>query len=232
MPAPFPSARIYLADQRGRLVTAQQQRLSTLNFGAYEAEGRAAFGRLRAFNEESLAPGQAIALPVAEATLLVLLPITGAVGYRVPAGPAGTADVEQVLVLPLPAGSTVHLHNPYDDAVITFLHLWLAPAAVPAAARTFTYSFGQLNNQLAKLVPLGGALPAGLHLGCFQGRCEAEYTTQPGGNQLFAFVLAGAFELQNRLLHAGDGLGLTHCAQVELEALSNNALVLLLELAP
>lgn len=222
------SAHIYLADQRGRLVTAQQQRLSTLNFGAYAAEGRAPFGRLRAFNEEALAPGQAVALPVAEATLLVLLPITGAVGYRGAAGLAGTADVEQVLVLHLPAGSTLHLHNPYPDAVITVLHLWLAPEAPGAAAQTFAYHFAQLANALAELVPLG-PLPFGLHLGRFQGRREATHLVG-AGNAVFAFVLAGAFELQNCLLHPGDGLGLRNCTRVELEALSNDALVLLLEL--
>ena len=226
-----PSAHIYLADQRGQLATAQQQRLSTLNFGPYAAEGRAAFGRLWAFNEESLAPGQAVALPVAEATLLVLLPITGAVGYQGAGALGGTADVEQVLVLPLPAGSTLHLHNPYPNAVITFLHLWLAAEApLPAAAQTFAYRFGQLENTLAELVPLG-PLPFGLHLGRFQGRHEAALSVGAAGSLVFAFVLAGAFELQNCLLHAGDGLGLRDCTTVELEALSNEALVLLLELA-
>jgi quercetin 2,3-dioxygenase len=224
------SARLYLADQRGLLTTAQRQCLSTLNFGAYMAEGRAPFGRLRALNEERLAPGQAVALPVAEATLLVLLPIEGAVAYQGPAGLAGTTDVEQVQVLALPAGSTVALRNPYPDAVITFLHLWLAAeASVEANGQLFAYSFGQLENTLAELVSLG-PLPFGLHLGRFQGRCEAAHLVQASGNSVFAFVLAGAFELQNCLLHAGDGLGLRDCATVELEALSNGALVLLLEL--
>ena len=189
-----PSAHIYLADQRGRLVTAQQQCLSTLNFGEYAAEGRAAFGRLRAFNEESLAPGQTVALPVTEATRLVLLPIEGAVRYRGPAGLAGIADVEQVLVLPLPAGSTLHLHNPYPDAIITFLHLWLAAEAPAPAPQLVAYSFGQLENTLAALVPLG-PLPFRLHLGRFEGRHEAMHTVQAPGNSVFAFVLAGAFEL-------------------------------------
>ena len=74
------------------------------------------------------------------------------------------------------------------------------------------------------------ALPFALRLGRFMGREEAVYKVQPG-NQLFAFVVAGAFELEGRLLHEKDGLALWDAEEVELEALSNHALVLVVELA-
>lgn len=223
--------QIYLADQRGRVETAQQQRLSTFNFGAYQAEGRAPFGALLAFNEESLAPGQAVVLPVAQATHLLLLPVTGAVAFAGPAGLGGSTEVEQVQLLTLPAGTQVTLRNPYAEDVITLLHIWLAapePNTTPRA-ESFSYAFDCLHNQLAELVPRRAQQPVSLHLGCFQGRCEALYRPQPG-SRLFAFVLAGAFELAGRLLHAHDGLALWDCPEADLEALSNDALVLLLEL--
>ncbi|MGI4832133.1 MAG: hypothetical protein ACRYFK_01595 [Janthinobacterium lividum] len=47
----------------------------------------------------------------------------------------------------------------------------------------------------------------------------AEHDGPNSGNLLFACVLAGAFELQTRLLYPSGGLGLQHCAKVELEAL-------------
>lgn len=222
--------QIYLADQRGLVASAQQQRHCTFNFGAYVAEGRAAFGRLQAFNEESLAPGQAVEFEVPQATHLLLLPVTGAVAFEASVLAPGSADVEEVQLLTLPAGSTVKLRNPYPDAVITFLHLWLeADAGTPTASQGFTYQFEKLDNQLAELVPPAG-LPFSLSLGRFQGRHEAVYRVREAGHRLFAFVLAGAFELEGRLLHAKDGLALWHCPAAELEALSNDALVLLLEL--
>ncbi|KAJ8604038.1 hypothetical protein MRB53_041964 [Persea americana] len=123
---PQTSARIYLADQRGLCTTPQQQRFSTFNFGTYRAEGRAPFGQLLAFNEESLAPGQAVTFAVAQAVQLLLLPIVGAVTYLGPAGLLGTTDVEQAQLLALPAGTTMQLRNPYEGEVVTFLHIWLA----------------------------------------------------------------------------------------------------------
>lgn len=44
-----------------------------------------------------------------------------------------------------------------------------------------------------------------------------------------AFVLQGTFEVENRLLEAKDGLALWNTANIELEALSNEAILLLLE---
>ncbi len=65
----------------------------------------------------------------------------------------------------------------------------------------------------------------------FAGRKEAVYKISRQKNSVFAFVIQGAFEVQGRLLHARDGLGLWDDTNlIELEALSNDAIVLLVEL--
>jgi redox-sensitive bicupin YhaK (pirin superfamily) len=43
------------------------------------------------------------------------------------------------------------------------------------------------------------------------------------------YVIEGAFEVQYRLLHARDGLALWEAERVEWEALSNDAILLVLE---
>ncbi len=45
----------------------------------------------------------------------------------------------------------------------------------------------------------------------------------------FAFVLAGAFETEGRLLHERDGLAIWDTDKIEMEALSNDAMILLIE---
>jgi quercetin 2,3-dioxygenase len=46
---------------------------------------------------------------------------------------------------------------------------------------------------------------------------------------LFAgFVLQGAFEAEGRLLHERGGLALWDAGEIEIEALSNNAILLLI----
>lgn len=70
-------------------------------------------------------------------------------------------------------------------------------------------------------------LPVGVQIGRFAGRAGTTCAL-PGGATFFAFVLAGAFELAGQLLHTGDGLALWDTSIVELEALSNEAVVITL----
>ncbi|RTQ48545.1 hypothetical protein EJV47_16365 [Hymenobacter gummosus] len=223
--------KIFLADQRGLVESAQFRRHCTLSFGAYQHPDRGPVGRLLALNEELLAGGQQVTLTAESAGYVLLLPITGAVQARLGSGVPTTTDVGEVRVLPVAAGQPLSFRNPYAGDVISFLHLWLRADADAPAAPTPLFSFepAALANQLAPLVPLSAGWPLGLSLGRFAGRHEAVYRPQPGA-QVVAFVLAGAFEAEGRLLHEKDGLALWDAAEIEVEALSNDALLLLLEL--
>ena len=238
MPTQVPG-KIYLADQRGVLENSQFRRQSTFSFGAFQHEHKAPFGRLYGLNEETLAGGHVVELAVAEDSYVVLLPITGAVGFSTGGGAHGTVEVEEALTLSAPAGTVLRLRNPFADELISFLHLWVRTAkpllpATSAVGLKTVFEAQMLENQLRELVSTHTAgepeLPFRLSLGRFMGRREAVYKVAPG-NSLFAFVIAGAFELEGRLLHEKDGVALWEVAEVELEALSNHALVLVLELA-
>ncbi len=233
MPTPTTPGKIFVADQRGLAQTASFQRYATLNFGPYYHEHRQPLGRLLAVNEESLAGGATLTLPVAEAMHVVLLPITGTVEV-VLAHELLAIEVEQVQVLTLPAGSSLRLRNPYPSDLISLLHLWVrADAAGPALAAgpAVSFTFAGLANRLVPLLPTTMGLPFALSLGRFAGRCETTYALAPG-RLFFGCVLAGAFEVEGRLLHAQDGLALWDAIDpIELEALSNDALLLVLDVA-
>lgn len=233
MSTPTPG-KIFLADQRGLVETRDFRRFSTLSFGAFQHAHKQPLGRLRALNEETLAGGATLTLPVAEATHLVLLPITGAVAVCLSGGQELMLEVEEIQVITLPAGSTVALRNPYPSELIALLHIWIQAeyTALLCVASASTFSFASLANQLAPLLPAEPALPFAVSLGRFGGRQEVTYAVPPG-QLFFAFVLAGAFEAEGRLLHEKDGLALWDTAvPVDIEALSNDALLLVLTVAP
>jgi redox-sensitive bicupin YhaK (pirin superfamily) len=223
--------KIFLADQRGLTETRSFRRFATLNFGDFCQEHKQPLGSLLAVNEETLAGGATLTLPVPAAVHIVLLPVTGTVAVLLPTE-VRAVEVAQVQVLTLPAGSALRLRNPYPSDLISLLHLWVradepAPAIGPAAA----FSLAALTNRLAPLLPTTAGLPFALHLGRFAGRHEAAYALLPG-RLFFGFVLAGAFEAEGRLLHEKDGLALWDApTPVEVEALSNDALLLVLEVA-
>ncbi|UOQ99094.1 hypothetical protein MUN81_06275 [Hymenobacter sp. 5317J-9] len=231
---PQTPGKIFLADERGLAESDRFRRFSTFNFGPFAHPHKGPFGRLYGFNEETLAGQHALDFTVAEASHVLVVPITGAVTLWCAAAPETTVSVEELVVLDVPADSVLHVQNPFSDALVSFLHIWLRanePVAPPAAHRT-EFRFEELHNRLLPLAPTSvDTFPAGVSLGCFDGRCEAVYRLRAPGSGFFAFVLAGAFEVEGRLLHAKDGLALWDVAEVELEALSNNALVLVLELS-
>ncbi|WP_324675341.1 hypothetical protein [Hymenobacter sp. GOD-10R] len=229
--------RIYLADQRGLTETAQFRRYSTFNFGSYAHEHKKALGSLLAVNEEMVAGLQHITLRAQQTSHVVIVPITGAIEVKDSFGTTYIADVGEVQVITLPVASTLVLTNPYEADVVSFLHLWIKAeeSIMPAFNYSFHFDLDLVDNKLANLVPGSEAnsskslLPFSLHLGRFAGRHETVYQASDAGSLLFTFVVAGAFEVEGRLLHEKDGLGLWETTGIELEALSNNALVVVLE---
>jgi quercetin 2,3-dioxygenase len=230
--------KIFLSDQRGLTQTPQHCRYSTFNCGDFNQEHRTPFGSLYGLHEEWLTGQHGLDLPVAQASYLLLLPVTGALECGDPDGNITTVEVEEVLVCELPAHSSATIRNPYESDVIHFIQIWIKagkPAAT-ASTRVLPFHFASPDTSLAEIISPGSAheghqLPFSLSIGRFAGRQEAVYTLKSKASRFFAYVLAGAFECEGRLLHQNDGLALWDTEAVELEALSNNALVLILALA-
>lgn len=234
------SGKLLLADQRGVLETATFRRYSTFPSGSSVHEPKQPLGRLLALHEETLAGGHRVSLPVTNRVYLLILPITGSVWTSTDPEPATLVEVTQVHVLRAAAGSTVQFTNPYETELISFLHIWLLDAMGTAAAQTFVFDWDSRPNQLVAATPLLAGPPAGawpptwpfqVQLGRFASRAET-CCAVPAHTLFFAFVLAGAFELEGRLLQAGDGLALWDTPAVELEALSQEATLLTLLVAP
>lgn len=72
-----------------------------------------------------------------------------------------------------------------------------------------------------------------ISLGLFTGRSETVYMpVQKQPTITTAFVLQGAFEPEGRLLHKADALSVYNAPTLEMEALSNQAILLLIETMP
>ncbi|WEK69389.1 MAG: hypothetical protein P0Y62_16335 [Candidatus Chryseobacterium colombiense] len=67
-------------------------------------------------------------------------------------------------------------------------------------------------------------------IGLYEGRKEQKYALHTKGSSIFGMVINGAFEFQNRLLEARDAILLSEIETLEFEALSENALLIFLEI--
>jgi quercetin 2,3-dioxygenase len=67
-------------------------------------------------------------------------------------------------------------------------------------------------------------------IGLYDGRKEEEYSLYRKDASIFGMVINGAFEFQNRLMENRDAIILNEIKELEFEALSENALLIFLEI--
>lgn len=227
--------QIYLADKRGCSQTDVLCSYHSFNFGAYQDESRTPFGALHLLNDDRLHAGARLTLPVEQNTDVLLIPLVGGLEFSTDAA-ANFVEPGQAQTLSLAAGMTYTVSNPYETEAIQFLQIWLtnsSPDFVTAVHQTDFNLRGRNTLLEVARTTSGGQV----YIGQYEGRAEGTYALpQPAGKTsakgVFVFILQGVFEVQNRLLHERDGLALLYDggSVLEFEALSNEALLLLIDL--
>lgn len=224
-------ARIYLAGQRGCSQADCFRSYHTFNFAAYFEESRKPFGNLKTLNDTTLKEDCTLKYIASEDMLVVLIPIVGACEYSSQVA-HGTVDVGQSVAFFAGKNSEYQASNPYEGELINFLHIEMMVDNRWSSVNSTTEF--NLQKNVNNLIPLFPDSPTAhlnflIHVGKFNGRAEGVYSVKNPCKRVFSFVIEGAFEFQSRLLHARDGLSLINVDEVEFEALSNEAIVLLIE---
>jgi len=221
--------KIFLADERGLTETSALRRYSTFNFEKYSSEHKEAYGNLFLCNDESIVGGKVTFFLCKEDSLQIFMPITGGIDI-VANGKEFALETGQVQVLNMGKGEVLEISNPYQNDVINYMQFGIKTDMflMRASEMLFGFDFEKNQNQLLEIIS-NPKLPFKLSAGIFAGREEAVYKMQSPNHQFYAFIIDGAFEIEGHLTHARDGLALWDIEQVELEALSNNAIVVVLE---
>lgn len=223
-------AQIFLAASRGHTETDWFRSFNEFRFGNYRDEARQPFGPLYVLNDDTLAGGRRFSLQAEADTDVLLLPIVGAVGCT--CGSEAVVEAGQIRRCALAAGDSIGFFNPYDEDLVNFLQLWIRrPAGLPSSDALLSFDLDANRNRLIPLLD-DDASAYRVFMAKVEGRREIEHMPTVAGSGLFVFVIEGAFEVQNRLLEARDGLSLRGVAVLEAEALSNDAILLLIELPP
>ncbi|MES2830053.1 MAG: hypothetical protein V4687_17985 [Bacteroidota bacterium] len=188
-----------------------------------------AFCALELFSNQVLEPGASKSFDGRQENCIVILPITGDLVYK---GIGVGADVEvnvgQAFFIKKNCSFQFSIENPFLDEQVNFLLLKFADTAVDEPLEELIdFDLCISDNKLNKIIP-AQVLPFKLGIGQFAGREEVVFPLHNSG--IFCYVLSGAFEVQGRLLHANDGLALWNVPKIEAEALSNNAILLTVEL--
>jgi hypothetical protein len=222
-------AQIFKSDSRGHFKSKEHHCFATLNFGSYFEESRKPVGVLHFLNEIILAPGQAIQTVVEANTAVLILPLFGAVDYKDSLGDANFLAVEQIRIVASRKEMSFELSNGYQEENVSYLQIGFHAKSQDSESNCKPFDFSLTDkNQLISLFQISGALG---FIGMYDARKEGMYALKNSENGVFVFVINGAFEVENRLLESKDGLSLSGIDAVEWEALSQNALLLVLEIS-
>lgn len=229
-----PNATIYLAEERGVNETMHFRSLHTFNYGNYFNAHKKAFNNIYVINDDTLDGGCSLHMLVQEYSYIILLPVLGAINYRDSLGNENLLAAGQVELLHINKGVTIEISNPFKDHLVNFIQVCIKGAA-PTAESSAVINTYDVNAHPDSLVAIStqnateAVVPFRVSIGKFNGRGETVYSLQHDKAKLFVFVLEGAFEVEGRLLHARDGLALLNITKVEMEALSNDAIILAVE---
>ncbi|MDF0709076.1 hypothetical protein [Flagellimonas okinawensis] len=217
------TARIFKSQRRNRQQVEGYQCLTTLINDDFNGKKQNPFEIFTSLNDETLAPNNSKFYYMEEGGHIILMPLVGMVEVEVSVdGKRKILIPEELQVLNMEKGQSLHISNPYDKEYVNYLQIHLTKNQFQGK-KTFE---GYGANSLHRLLKTGTSI---LNFGVFEGRNESQYKLENPNNGIFAFVINGVFEIEDRLLESRDGLALWDTDTVEMEALSENAIILLME---
>ncbi|PXY44374.1 pirin family protein [Flavobacterium hydrophilum] len=222
-------AQIYKSETRGIFKSEKYNCFATFNFDQYQDLSRVPFGSLQILNEEILAPRHCISRVIKADTNVIILPLFGGIEYKDNLGITEFLRVEQIRIIAAEKDMTVEIFNPYENENVSFLTIHFQKET-----QYFKNCFQKYEIDLTirnKLIRLIETEEAACFIGVYDGRKEGFYTLKNSKNGVFTFVVNGAFEVEDRLLEAKDGLSIKNTEVIEWEALSENAVLLVFEVA-
>lgn len=212
------TSMFYKADTRVSEISGNSRHLSTLQH---------AFGDLRYINDVFLMPGHEISYSANAYCRHILLPLVGGVSCNSTGRNESFLASEEVMFL----SDTDHtIRNPFPDQQINYLHIGLKKTSESSPENIIhTFSLDTFN-QMSSLGFDESDENSFACTGIYKGRTKSGYTLKHPGNGLFAYVINGAFEIEERLMEHRDGLALWNIKSISFESLSEFGILLLLEI--
>ena len=198
----------------------------TFSFADYHDPDWMGFGPLWVLNQDRVAPGQGFAPHDHHDMEIVTWVLEGTLQHRDSMGHGSLIRAGEVQFMSAGTGVTHSEMNPSPDTPVHLLQMWVRPArratsprygqrAIPAAARRGRLALAVSPDGRDGSLPIGR--DASLFVGLFDGDESARHALAP--RRLgWLHVARGEITANGEPLGPGDGLGLTHEAQLEVSA--------------
>ncbi|GAB2637544.1 pirin family protein [Emticicia sediminis] len=222
-------AKIFLSAQRGKTEWSWFRSFHSFNFGNFQDPNKEHIGKLRVFNDNTLAAGCGMKMQVERPTEVLILPLVGGIEFKNSVGYQDFLEAGKVQVFSADASMEYEVLNPYENELINYLEIWIEKEKT---VRPSTISVDIEIEKRNEHLPIFSSVHNDTfgYFGKYDGREEGVFQVKNTGNCLYVFVIEGAFEVDNKLMEARDGLAIWNADEIEFEALSNDAMLLIFEI--
>ncbi len=222
-------AKIFLSAQRGKTELSWFRSFHSFNIGNFQDPSKEHIGKLRVFNENTLAAGKGMKMQVDKPTEVLILPLIGGIEFKNSAGYHDFLEAGKIQIFSAEAGMEYEVLNPYENELINYLEIWVEQENTVSLS---TISVDIDIEKRNELLPIFSSVQQNAfgYFGKYDGREEGGYQVKKACNCLYVFAIEGAFEVDNKLIEACDGLAIWNAEEIEFEALSNDAMLLIFEI--
>jgi redox-sensitive bicupin YhaK (pirin superfamily) len=222
-------AKIFLSAQRGKTELSWFRSFHSFNFGNFQDPNKEPIGKLRVFNDNTLAAGKGMKMEVEKPTEVLILPLVGGIEFKNSTGYHDFLEAGKIQVFSAEAGMNYEVINPYEAGqLINYLEIWIETTSTSPKTESADIDIEKRN----EVLPIFSSIQQNVfgYFGKYDGREEGVYQIKNAGSCLYVFVIEGAFEVDNKLMEARDGLAIWSANEIEFEALSNDAMFLIFEI--
>ncbi|WP_200978658.1 hypothetical protein [Echinicola sp. 20G] len=221
--------RIRLARERTLDQSDSLQRFWVIDPKADDQSMSQPFSDLKSCQDSLLLPGKSNTYSSTDSFTMLLVPLTG--NIIIEEKKTGDIELGTLLFFKVSEGQVFRLINPNKNTPVNFLLIELIERGLnESRILRFDNVANRLNETVCDNHKLSSYQYLKISMGEFKGRTDINYYSPFLENDLFVLVLSGAFEVNDCLLSTRDALSLVRTSQLEMESLSNNAFVLVLDI--
>lgn len=229
---------LHKSDSRGHANHGWLDSHHTFSFANYYNPERMHFGVLRVLNDDRVDEGMGFGTHPHDNMEIISIPLEGDLEHKDSMGNVTVIKHGDIQVMSAGSGITHSEYNRNKDKKVKFLQIWVFPNKRNVTPRydQITLNLSDRHNKLQQILSPNADdegvwihQDAWFHLGKFDKEVTTTYSLKNKNNGVYVFVLNGEFSVNGQLLENRDGLGIWSVESFDLQAQTQDAEVLLME---
>jgi len=229
---------IHRAGSRGHANHGWLDTYHTFSFADYHDPERVHFGALRVLNDDTVVGGMGFGTHPHDNMEIISIPLEGDLEHKDSMGNTQVIKYGDIQVMSAGSGIQHGEKNKNHDKPVKFLQIWVFPNKKNVTPRygQITLNVADRKNKLQQIVSPNKEdgdtwinQDAWFYLSSLDKGEQLEYSLKRKENGVYIFILEGDFTIAGEKLNRRDGIGISGTDKVSIEAISDKAELLLME---